>query len=117
MQLRSVANWFSRRSERRGPSRWFRWYGIAGYRRVNYIVTVVMIVLFLDVLASYKAKQVYAGEGEVVEVRLADSDRRRTAILLGTTTQWIFLFDANSNKVFIHPNENVASVLLIAPGD
>ena len=115
--LVATDNWFSRRSERNGPSRWFRWYGCQRYRRINYIVTVIMAVMFLTLLADYKAKRVYAGDGEIVEVRLADSDRRRTAILLGTTTQWVFLFDVNSSKVFIHHNENVASIMKIAPGD
>ena len=55
-----------------------------------------------------------AGEGEYVEVKLTDGSAPRTAMLLGTTGQFIFLYDAETRAVDIHPNENIQTISLEA---
>jgi hypothetical protein len=48
-------------------------------------------------------------------VRLADSDLRQSSTLLGTTTQFVFLFDSTTKRVTILPNENIAAITFFAP--
>lgn len=38
-----------------------------------------------------------------------------TVLLLGTTGQFLFLYDASTRQVTIHPHENVRSISFKAP--
>lgn len=113
--LVALDSWLSRRCEARGAPRWLRWYANARYRSMNYLVVVVITLLFLDVLAAVNARATLAGEGQRVEVTLADGSATRTATLLGTTGQFLFLYDATSGRVAIHPHQSVVSIELAAP--
>lgn len=105
----------SRRHQRKGKLKWLRWYGTEAYRNVNYLVLISLIVLFLHVYAIGQAEKIRAGAGKVVEVLLADESPERSATLLGTTGQFIFLFDPATRRVDIHPNENVQTISFLAP--
>ncbi|MDJ0940777.1 MAG: hypothetical protein QNJ00_13535 [Woeseiaceae bacterium] len=107
---RNSRNWGAKRRPR-----WLRWYGSPGYRRLGYPMTIIVVLLLLQFFAESKATTIYDGEGDRVELRLADSDRRRSVTLLGTTSKFIFLFDANTERVFIHPNESIAEIRFLAP--
>ena len=65
--------------------------------------------------ARFKARDTMAGNGKVVQVQLAGDETSRFAILLGTTSQFVFLYDADSRRVEILPNENIQSLTLYAP--
>jgi hypothetical protein len=108
-------SWFSRRCEERGPARWLRWYANSRYRAMNYLVVVVITLLFLDVLANVNARATLAGSGQHVDVTLADGSAARKATLLGTTGQFLFLLDAATGRVAIHPHQSVVSINLTMP--
>ncbi len=113
--LVSLDSWYSRRCEARGAARWLRWYANPRYRSMNYLAVVVITLLFLDLLATVNARATMAGSGQRVEVRLADGSAARTVTLLGTTGQFLFLFDASTGRVTIHPHESVLSIDLAMP--
>ncbi len=113
--LVSMDNAASRRAEQKVSSRWFRWYGSPRYRSINFLVAVLMILAFLFGYAQMKARQTFEGYGQVVQVTLADQSDARSAILLGTTSQFLFLFDASTRDVDIHPFESVESISYYAP--
>ncbi|MFQ6006082.1 MAG: hypothetical protein ACE5OQ_11325 [Woeseia sp.] len=105
--LVSLDNAMSRRVEAKVTTRWFRWYGTRRYRSLNYLVALVLVVVFLDAYAISKARQIRAGEGEVVTVMLTDESPQKEQVLLGTTGRFVFLYDHNAQLVYIHPHENV----------
>lgn len=113
--LMVLDNTMSLRAQRKGTPRWLRWYGSNRYRAFNHLVTVGMILLFLHVYADNRVEETLAGNGEMVRVLLADGSKPIEALLLGTTGQFIFLFDATTGRVDIHPNENVQTISLTAP--
>jgi len=108
-------NTMSRRAQKKVKSRWLRWYGSELYRSINYLVAIGMILLFLHVYASDRVEETRAGMGEAVRVLLTDGSPPKEALLLGTTGQFIFLFDAATGRVDIHPNENVQTISFKAP--
>lgn len=113
--LVSLDSWYSRRCEARGAARWLRWYANPRYRSMNYLGVVVITLVFLDVLATVNAEATMAGSRPRVEVRLADGSAARTVTLLGTTGQFLFLFDASTGRVTIHPHESVLAINLAMP--
>ena len=112
-----VDNAFSLFWQRKERSGWTRWYGSSRYRVLNYVVAFLMVVIFIDGYAKYKARQTFAGSGQLIEYQLVESNTRRSASLLGTTAQFIFLFDARTRKVYVLPHESIKSISFLAPGD
>ncbi len=100
----------SRRVERKDTTKWFRWYGTPRYRFVNNFVAVVMVLLFIQLYADYKADNTRAGEGKFVDVTYADGDSATSRMLLGTTGQWVFLYDHLTERVEVHPLESIDSI-------
>ena len=115
--LVAADNAFSRVWQRKKHSRWTRWYGSSRYRVLNYVIAFVMVVIFIDAFAHHKANETYAGNGQVIEYQLTDSNTRRSAIMLGTTAQFAFMFDATTQKVSILPHESIKAITFLAPGD
>ena len=107
-------NAMSRRVERRG-SKWFGWYGSPRYRFINNFAALYVVLSFIYLFAFFQAKDTYAGEGKIVDVVFAESGDQVTSLLLGTTGQFVFLFDAESKHVAIHPIENIHSISFTAP--
>lgn len=98
-------------------SRWFSsWYGSDRYRQFNYPMLVILAAVFLFAYADLKERSVRDGGTEVYEVRLADGSSPEPRVLLGTTVNFIFLYDPPSKRVSIHPNENVLSLSKRVPG-
>ena len=100
----------SRRVERRRPGKWLRWYGSPRYRFINNFVAVYIVLSLLYIYAISQARETKAGEGKLVEVTIADSGDVQTATLLGTTGQFLFLYDTESRQVDIYPFESIRSV-------
>lgn len=106
----------SRVVERRSPGRWMRWYVSERYRKVNYLVSALMVLAFLLVYADVNSEAVRDGGGDEVRVELADGSPAAQRVLLGTTVNYIFVYDRASERVFVHPSENVLSLSSQVPG-
>lgn len=103
-------NWLSRRFEQRGVPRWLGWYASTRYRAMNYLAVVVVVLVLLDALAAVKAQDTLAGKGERVRVLLADGTSPRSVDLIGSTGQFLFLFDAPTGRVTVHPHQAVLGI-------
>ncbi|MDJ0711435.1 MAG: hypothetical protein QNJ14_13655 [Woeseiaceae bacterium] len=110
VSLVMLDNLTSLRVERKGPKKWLRWYGSPRYRFVNNYVAVIMVMLFIFLYAEYKAGKTQAGEGKFVDVTYADGDAATSRMLLGTTGQFVFLYDHVTERVEIHPLESIDSI-------
>ena len=100
----------SRRVERKGVGKWLRWYGSPTYRFVNNFAAIFIVLSFIYLFANIQADDTREGEGKVVDVHFAERNDVTTATLLGTTGQFVFLFDADTERVDIHPIESVHSI-------
>jgi len=105
----------SRRFARKERGKWLAWYGSPRYRMVNNFAAIYVVLLFIYTFATVQAKDTRAGEGKIVDVMFADSGAATTALLLGTTGQFVFLFDDDTERVDIHPIENIHSISFRAP--
>ena len=100
----------SRRAGRRNLSKWFRWYGSERYRSVNNFAAILMVLAFIFAYASAQARDTRDGEAKQVDVIFADGEDTKTSALLGTTSQFVFLYDTDAERVDIHPIENIHSI-------
>ena len=100
----------SKRIEKRKSGRLFRWYGSPRYRLINNFAAILMVLIFIFAYASRQANETQAGEGKLVDVAFAEGGAVKTSTLLGTTGQFVFLYDANSGRVDIHPIEGIHSI-------
>ena len=105
-----VDNQSSRRVESKGPGRLWAWYGSPRYRFVNNFAAVFMVLVFIFAYASKQAEDTLNGEGKLVDVTFASEEPEQTSTLLGTTGQFVFLFDSLTKRVSIHPIENIHSI-------
>ena len=108
----------SLRIGRSGPKRWWlRWYGSRRYRQFAWIFGVVFTVAYIAIIAGGRANAIYEGRrGKDVRVTLTnDPATEKTAVLLGSTISFMFLYDRNQRTVSIHPYENVLAVDSDAP--
>jgi hypothetical protein len=108
-------NAMSLRVQRRRPSRFFRWYGCERYRQVNYLASVLLVVVFLLFYATAKEREIRDGEGEVVSVYLTDASPPKQLVMLGTTARFVFLYDQVAERVDIHPNESILMITKLSP--
>lgn len=92
--------------------RWLRWYASRRYRQVGWIFGVVITVAYIAIFAGGRANDVYEGRrGKQVRVLLtSDPTTEKTAVLLGSTISFLFLYDRDARTVSIHPYENVLAV-------
>jgi hypothetical protein len=97
--------------------RWLRWYGSRRYRQFGCIFGVVLTVTYIAVFAGGRANDVYEGHrGKQVRVSLtSDRAAEKTAVLLGSTISFLFLYDHDARTVSIHPYENVLTVVSDIP--
>jgi len=105
----------SRRVEKKGVRKWLAWYGSPRYRFLNNFAAIYIVLSFIYIFAILQAQDTREGDGKIVDVMFADSGAATTAILLGTTGQFVFLFDDDTERVDIHPIENIHSISFHAP--
>ncbi len=105
----------SRRWGRKARSAWTRWYGSERYRQVAYLLMPLLVGLYIYAWAIYKADRAFAGEGTMISVTLSDAGTARKALLLDTTSSFVFLFDPPSRRVTILPHESVGSISYAVP--
>lgn len=108
--LVTLDNAYSRRVERKEPGKWIRWYGSPRYRFINNFVAIVLLFLFIYAYSDYQAGQTRNGAGKLVAVQQAESDPVNVALLLGTTGQFVFLYEHGADQVVIHPIESIQSI-------
>ena len=108
--LIQLDNASSRRFERRGSSKWFGWYGSPRYRLANNFGAVVLVLMFLFVYATMQVRETKEGNAKQVDVTFDDGGAAKTSALLGTTGQFVFLYDVGGNRVVIHPIESIHSI-------
>ena len=110
-----IDNASSRRVERKTTAKWLAWYGSPKYRFMNNFVAILVVLLFLYSYAFAQARDTRDGDGKYVDVMFADSGAAITALLLGTTGQFVFLYDEDTERVDIHPIENIHSISFRVP--
>jgi hypothetical protein len=88
-----------------------------------YIQVLVLIVgyfgwIFTPIYARYRAGQIQAGRSAKVVVRLSSEPPATVAQeshIIGTTSQFVFLYDVPTRKVQIIPFDNVAEISFTRP--
>ena len=100
----------SRRQEKRGLGKWFAWYGSPRYRYANNFLAIVMVLMFIHAYAVSQARDAKSGEVKRVDVIFAEGGAAKTSALIGTTGQFVFLYDSDTERVNIHPIEGIHSI-------
>ena len=100
----------SHRVERKNPRKWIAWYASPRYRFINNFAAILMVLTFIFAYANRQANETLAGTGKFVDVSFAETADPATAILLGTTGQFVFLYDAGAKRVNIHPIESIHTI-------
>jgi len=108
-------NAMSLRVERRKPGRLFRWYGNERYRQINYLLASLMVIVFLFAYAKMNEQKIRKGKEETVSVYLTDASPAKQLVILGTTSKFVFLYDHTSERVDIHPIENILMISKPSP--
>ena len=104
-----------RYAKRENKSKWLAWYGSARYRFLGIFAVIALVAFYLYIFAWDQARDAREGDGKIVDVMFADSGAATTALLLGTTGQFVFLYDDTTERVDIHPIENIHSISFRAP--
>ena len=105
-----IDNRSSMRVERKRPGKLWAWYGSPRYRFVNNFAAVLMVLAFIFAFANKQANNTLDGEGKMVDVTFAESADEQAYTLLGTTGQFVFLYDIDVRRVHIHPFEAVSEI-------
>lgn len=113
--LIQLDNFMSRRVQARKPGYLLCWYGSDRYRQFNYPVLVMLAAGLLFSYADLKVQHVRDGRSDIYEVQLADGASPEPRVLLGTTVNFIFLYDPETGRSSIHPNESVLSLSQMLP--
>lgn len=108
--LMMLDNASSRRAERKNLSKVFRWYGSPRYRLANNFAVIAMVLIFIFAYAHSQARHTRAGDIKLVDVTFEESGVVTTSALLGTTGQFVFLYDVGGDRVVIHPIESIHSI-------
>ena len=108
-------NAYSRRVGRRAKTRWFGWYGSPRYRAINNVGVFALIGVFIFVYATLEAEDTRGGHGESVDVIFDEGGKAKTATLLGTTSQFVFLYEPATERVDIHPFEAIHAISFVSP--
>jgi hypothetical protein len=98
----------------RSPSRWraLRWLGSRRYRQASVVLAIVFVVGYIVFYAGMRADLIVDGRrGQEVRVSFATSPADdRTAVLLGSTLNFVFLLERAEGRVSVHPYENVLTI-------
>lgn len=105
-----IDNRSSMRVERKNPGKLWAWYGSPRYRFINNFAAVLMVLIFIFAYANRQANNTLEGNSKLVDVTFADSDEKQTFTLLGTTSQFVFLYDVEVRRVHIHPLEAIGEI-------
>ncbi|NCF15527.1 MAG: hypothetical protein GWP62_09490 [Gammaproteobacteria bacterium] len=69
-----------------------------------------MVLIVIFAYANRQANNTLEGNSKLVDVTFADGDEEQTFTLLGTTGQFVFLYDIEVRRVHIHPLEAIGEI-------
>jgi hypothetical protein len=106
-----------RRSRAPAKRRALRWLGSRRYRQASVILAILFVVGYIVFYAGMRAAAITEGRGgQEVHVSFATSPAGdRTAVLVGSTLNFVFLLDRSASRVSVHPYENVLAIESNAP--
>ncbi len=107
-------NWSSRAWGQKPRGRLTAWYGSPRYRRLNYLLFLGLVVLYMTIFADLKARDVLRGDYLTVTLRFAESGTVVRRALLGTTTGYVFTFDPDASAASVYPVEAIEALELPA---
>jgi hypothetical protein len=105
----------SRRVQNKGVARLYRWYAAPLYRRINILVAIVIMAMFLYGFARQQSLDIRSGDRDRVTIRLADESPPINRVMLGTTGRFAFFFDPGNERVYVYPHESILSLSKPAP--
>lgn len=105
-----IDNRSSLRIERKGPGKLWAWYGSPRYRFINNFLAILTVLGLIFLYANRQANDTLEGNGKLVDVTFMESSAEQTSTLLGTTGQFVFLYDVEIERVHIHPLEAISSI-------
>ena len=117
----AIAAWEQVASLRRSrsASKWrvLRVLGSRRYRQTSVVISPLLAVVYIVLYAGMRADAMADGPGgQEVRVSFATSQADdRTAVLLGSTLNFVFLLDRSTGSVSVHPYENVLAIESSAP--
>jgi len=98
----------------RSASKWrvLRVFGSRRYRQTSVVLSPLLAVTYIVIYAGMRADAMADGPGgQEVHVSFATSQADdRTAVLLGSTLNFVFLLDRSAGTVSVHPYENVLAI-------
>lgn len=100
----------SRSVGQKSPGKWIAWYGSERYRFINNFVAVALVLGFIFAFTTLKAGDTKAGKVELIGISFEESGPVTTMALLGTTSQFVFLYDVQTRRVVIHPIEGIHAI-------
>jgi hypothetical protein len=109
----------SRRVARKSsPPRRLLWLGSQRYRQFSAALGILAGVAYILFYAEKRADWIADGRfGQQVQVSLANAAPRvETAVMLGSTLNFVFLLDRLQGTVGVHPYENVLAIVANAEG-
>ena len=71
---------------------------------------VALVGTFIFTYATIEARDTRNGDGRIVDIIFEADGEPRTATLIGTTGQFVFVYDPMTERVDIHPFENVHAI-------
>ncbi|MBC8140297.1 MAG: hypothetical protein H7Y38_02515, partial [Armatimonadetes bacterium] len=89
--------------------------------RATAIATIIVYFggVFTPLYAQYRADRIKSGETRPVTIRLSDAGANqpatRTLPLVGTTSRFVFVYDAKTKRTHILPVENIAEITVTRP--
>ena len=73
------------------------------------IFILICVIGYVISFASVEVRGIKKGNGAKIELQLADSDKTSLVTLLGTTSQFVIVYDNKTNQAGLHQNESVHS--------
>jgi hypothetical protein len=107
----------SRRLSRRASTpRRLGWLGSRRYRQFSAALGFLMAVAYIVYYAEKRADWITDGRiGQQIQITFANAPGIRTAVLLGSTLNFVFLLDRSAGTVAVHPYENVVAIVSMTP--
>ena len=110
-------NFCSARFGRRERSRWIAWYGSASYRRMNVLVGVLLVIIFIVMWAQISADRVISVHSQPVQLVFSEDATTVDGKLIGTSNRFIFLRDPLTGAHHAYPFEALRSIQFAAASD
>jgi hypothetical protein len=119
LQLEWEDRWFRRREPRSWLGRGYRRFSRSGFNRYSPVgLFFLYVVLFIWIYSDHRAERIREGGGYRVQVTLSErspADAAFSATLLGTSSRFVFLFEARAGLTWVVPHENLSWIRVAMP--